>query len=79
MNVTYDTGINFLYTANSNLYPVTMAIAWFKQFDFVASTIVGATSAGQLDTTLATLDLLLPDEVLQACDKVHQDIPYPVG
>jgi aryl-alcohol dehydrogenase-like predicted oxidoreductase len=56
-----------------------MAIAWFKQFDFVASTIVGATSAGQLDTTLAALDLLLPDEVLQACDKVHQDIQYPMG
>jgi aryl-alcohol dehydrogenase-like predicted oxidoreductase len=56
-----------------------MAIAWSKQFDFVASTIIGATSAEQLDATLAAMELSLPDEVLQACDKVHKEILYPMG
>ena len=59
--------------------PVTMAIAWSKQFDFVASTIIGATHAGQLDASLAAMELTLSDEVLKACDAVHQDILYPMG
>ena len=65
--------------ADSGLNPVTMAIAWSKQFDFVASTIIGATSADQLDDTLTAMDLTLSQEVLQACDKVHEEILYPMG
>ena len=61
------------------LHPVTMAIAWSKQFDFVASTIIGATHAKQLDASLAAMDLTLSDEVLEACDQVHQEILYPMG
>lgn len=61
------------------LHPVTMATAWSKQFDFVASTIIGATTPEQLDATLAAMDLELSDEVLRACDKVHQEILYPMG
>lgn len=59
--------------------PVTMATAWSKQFSFVASTIIGATTPQQLDATLAAMDLELSDEVLRACDEVHQDILYPMG
>ena len=65
--------------ADYGIDPVTMAIAWSKQFDFVASTIIGATSVDQLDQTLAAMDLTLSDEVLRACDKVHEDILYPMG
>jgi aryl-alcohol dehydrogenase-like predicted oxidoreductase len=56
-----------------------MATAWSKQFSFVASTIIGATSAEQLDATLAAMDLELSDEVLRACDAVHDQILYPMG
>jgi len=63
----------------AGLDPVTMATAWSKQFDFVASTIIGATSAAQLDATLAAMDLSLSDEVLKACDDVHEKILYPMG
>lgn len=63
----------------AGLDPVTMATAWSKQFDFVASTIIGATSAAQLDATLAAMDLTLSDEVLKACDDVHEKILYPMG
>ncbi len=61
------------------LHPVTMAIAWSKQFDFVASTIIGATTPQQLDVTLDAMDLELSAEVLSACDKVHHEILYPMG
>jgi len=64
---------------DAGLNPVTMATAWSKQFNFVASTIIGATTPQQLDATLAAMDLKLSDEVLQACDAVHQEILYPMG
>ena len=65
--------------AEAGLHPVTLATAWSKQFDFVASTIIGATSAEQLDASLAAMNLKLSDEVLSACDKVHEEILYPMG
>jgi aryl-alcohol dehydrogenase-like predicted oxidoreductase len=57
----------------------TLAIAWSKQFDYVASTIVGATSCAQLDDSLAALELELTPETLTICDQVHADILYPMG
>ena len=63
----------------AGLDPVTMATAWSKQFSFVASTIIGATTPQQLDATLAAMELELSDEVLQACDAVHNEILYPMG
>ena len=59
--------------------PVTLATAWSKQFDFVASTIIGATSTDQLDASLAAMELTLSDEILKACDAVHEKILYPMG
>lgn len=57
----------------------TLAVAWSKQFDFVASTIIGATSVEQLDDSLAAMDLELSSDVLAKCDDVHNDILYPMG
>ena len=65
--------------ADAGLHPVTLATAWSKQFNFVASTIIGATNAEQLDASLAAMNLTLSDEVLRACDKVHEEILYPMG
>ncbi len=65
--------------ADAGLHPVTMAIAWSKQFDFVASAIIGATSSEQLDASLGAMDLELSQEVLRACDRVHEEILYPMG
>ncbi len=65
--------------ADAGIHPVTLAIAWSKQFGFVASTIIGATKTGQLDASLAAMDLTLGDEILRACDQVHQEILYPMG
>lgn len=65
--------------SDAGLHPVTLATAWSKHFDFVASTIIGATHADQLDASLAAMNLTLSEEVLRACDKVHEEILYPMG
>ena len=59
--------------ADLGIEPATLAIAWSKQFDYVASTIVGATSSTQLDASLAALELTLTPETLALCDQVHAD------
>ncbi len=58
---------------------VTLATAWSKQHDFVASTIVGATSPQQMPDILAAADVTLPPEVLALIDQVSRDIRYPMG
>lgn len=59
--------------------PVTLATAWSKQHDFVASTIVGATHTDQLDEIFAAIDLTLDAETMKRLNEVSRDIPYPMG
>lgn len=59
--------------------PVTMAVAWSKQHDFVASTIIGASNAAQLDPILAASGLILSDEIQAKLDAISQKIRYPMG
>ncbi len=63
----------------AGMSPVTLATAWSMDFDFVASTIIGARTADQLEETLAALDVKLDEEIKAKCDAVHQQIPYPMG
>lgn len=63
----------------AGISPVTLAVAWSKQFSFVASTIIGATRAEQLDESLKAMHLELSSEVLSACDEVHANTLYPMG
>jgi aryl-alcohol dehydrogenase-like predicted oxidoreductase len=58
---------------------VTLATAWSKQHDFVASTIVGVSGFDQLADIFAAADLVLPDDVMKACNAVTKDIQYPMG
>lgn len=58
---------------------VTLATAWSKQHDFVASTIVGVSRLDQLAEILAAADLDLPADVMKACDRVSKEILYPMG
>lgn len=57
----------------------TLAVAFSKQFDFVASTIVGATDILQLKESLAAADIKLSDEQMAQCDAVHMRNLYPMG
>lgn len=63
----------------AGMSPVTLATAWSMNFDFVASTIIGARTAKQLDESLAALDITLADDVMRACDEVHKQYLYPMG
>ncbi|MEZ5687485.1 MAG: aldo/keto reductase [Caenibius sp.] len=65
--------------AEAGISPVTLAVAWSKQHDFVASTIVGATREDQLDELFAAADLVLSADVLAAIDQVSTDVMYPMG
>ena len=65
--------------AEAGISPITLATAWSMQFDYVASTIIGARSAAQLDDSLAALDVILSNDTLKQCDAVHQEYLYPMG
>lgn len=59
--------------------PVTLAVAYSKQFDFVASTIIGAVNTEQLDDSFVAMDLELSDEVMQKIKIIQEEIMYPMG
>lgn len=56
----------------------TLALAWSRQHDFVASTIFGASSVDQLDDTLAASKIELDAETLQRIDQIDFEIPTPM-
>jgi len=58
---------------------VTLATAWSKQHDFVASTIVGATHTDQLPDIFAAADLELSKDVMKRIYKISREIMYPMG
>ncbi len=60
-------------------HPVTAAVAWSKQHDFVASTIVGATSLKQMKPILRAAGEVLSKEMLHELDQISEQIPYPMG
>ena len=59
--------------------PVTLAVAYSKHFDFVASTIIGARSAGQLDESFAAFKFKIDDELMKKIEDIQKDILYPMG
>jgi aryl-alcohol dehydrogenase-like predicted oxidoreductase len=59
--------------------PITMAIAWSKQHDFVASTIVGATTIQQMDEILAATELTLDEATMKKLKAISREIMYPMG
>ncbi len=59
--------------------PVTLAVAYTKQFDFVASTIIGARNTEQMDASLAAFDVTLSQETMNEIKAVQQEIMYPMG
>jgi aryl-alcohol dehydrogenase-like predicted oxidoreductase len=55
-----------------------LSVAWSRQHDFVASTIIGATTIDQLNESLAAKDLILDDETLARIDAIDFEIPTPM-
>ncbi|HQT55597.1 MAG: aldo/keto reductase [Phenylobacterium sp.] len=65
--------------AEAGMSPVTLATAWSKQHDFVASTIVGVSKEEQLPDIFAAADVTLSAEVLSKIDAISKEILYPMG
>ncbi len=56
-----------------------LSLAWSKQHDFVASTIVGATSVDQLKDSVSGSEKILSPEALARIDTITEEHPYPMG
>ena len=54
-----------------------MALAFVNSRPFLTSTIIGATTLAQLKANIASIDLELPEAVVQAIDAIHADCPNP--
>ncbi len=52
-----------------------LSVAWSRQHDFVASTIIGATTVAQLNASLEAVDLILDQETMDRIDEIDVDIP----
>ncbi len=63
----------------AGMSPVTLAVAYSKHFDFVASTIIGARKKEQLKESLDALHVRLTDEILAAVKELQQKHLYPMG
>jgi aryl-alcohol dehydrogenase-like predicted oxidoreductase len=56
----------------------TLAVAWSKQHDFVASTLIGVSAYEQLDACLDAADVVLDEETMAAIDRIDAEIPNPM-
>lgn len=60
------------------LVPAQMALAFAASRPFMASVILGATTAEQLATDIAAADLVLPAEVVAGIAEIHRRYPNPL-
>ncbi len=63
--------------ARHGLDPAQMALAYVTSRPFTTATIIGATKMAQLETNLASAELRLEPEVLDAIEEIHKDHTYP--
>lgn len=59
------------------LTPASMALAFVNRQPFVTSNLVGATSLEQLRENIASVNVMLDDEVLQGIAAIHELYPNP--
>jgi aryl-alcohol dehydrogenase-like predicted oxidoreductase len=59
------------------LSPAQMALAWVTSRPFVTSNIIGATTLEQLQENLSSLELQLPQEIVDEIEAIHQRQPNP--
>lgn len=65
--------------AELGMSPVTLAIAWSKQHDYVASAIFGANSVEQMEASLLAAEVEFDADVLRRIDGISAKYPYPLG
>lgn len=60
-----------------NLSLTQMALAYVNTRPFLTSNIIGATTMKQLEENIASIDLVLTDEILAGIEAIHNEIPNP--
>lgn len=60
-----------------NLSLAQMSLAFVTQQPFVTSNIIGATTMSQLKENIESINLTLTQDVLEAIEEVHKQIPNP--
>ncbi|MGB5553797.1 MAG: NADP(H)-dependent aldo-keto reductase [Flavobacteriaceae bacterium] len=61
----------------NNISMAQMALAFVNARPFLTSTIIGATNMRQLQENIASIDVILSDEVLRQIEAIHNEIPNP--
>ncbi len=61
----------------NGLDPCQMALAFVHSRPFITSTLIGATTMQQLKTNIASIDVELPDAVVQGIAQIRRDLPMP--
>ncbi|MCB0446346.1 MAG: aldo/keto reductase [Gelidibacter sp.] len=70
----------YLAIAEKNNMPLAqMSLAFVTQRPFLTSNIIGATTMGQLKENIDSIDINLSQEILEAIEKVHKEIPNPTS
>jgi aryl-alcohol dehydrogenase-like predicted oxidoreductase len=64
--------------AKYRLDPSKMALAYCLTKPFMASVIIGATTMGQLETDIASVNVTLGEDILAEIEKVHRLYPMPM-
>ncbi|MBK8454706.1 MAG: NADP(H)-dependent aldo-keto reductase [Thiofilum sp.] len=59
------------------LDPAQMALAYVNSRPFLTANIIGATTLEQLKMNIASIDLVLSDEVLEGIERIHNEFPNP--
>ena len=59
------------------LDPAQMALAYVNSRPFVTSNIIGATTMQQLESNIASANLILSEDVLQGIEAIHEQQPNP--
>jgi len=57
----------------------TLSIAWSKQNEFTASTLIGANTTEQFSELIKASNIVLSSDTLLRIDEVSKAIPYPMG
>ncbi len=63
--------------AKQGLDPAQMALAYVTSRPFTTATIIGATKMTQLETNVASAEMTLAPEVLDAIEEIHKDHTFP--
>ncbi len=60
-----------------DMSPAQMSLAYVNQRPFVTANIIGATSMAQLTENIGSMQLTLPESLIEEIDRVHNDNPNP--